>query len=138
VAAAALQSAVRFAQTRVPPSLGKPLAQLENVQRRLGEAELLLHQARTQLYHAAELWDRFPDQRGATGELVLVAKYTATNNALAAVDHCMRVAGGASMTKALPLERYYRDVRGGVGHPMHDDQILTTLGKAAIARQPFV
>ena len=135
VAAAALASAVRFAQDRVPPSLGKPLAQLENVQRRLGEAELLLHQARTQLYHAADLWERTPDRRGELGELVLVAKYTATNNSVAAVDQCMRVAGGASMTKHLPLERYYRDVRGGVGHPMHDDQILTTLGKAAIARQ---
>jgi alkylation response protein AidB-like acyl-CoA dehydrogenase len=135
VAAAALQSAVRFAQDRVPPSLGKPIAQLENVQRRLGEAELLLHQARIQLYYAADLWDRYPDQRSEVGELVLVAKYTSTNNAVAAVDQCMRVAGGVSMTKSLPLERYYRDVRGGVGHPMHDDQILTTLGKAAIARQ---
>jgi alkylation response protein AidB-like acyl-CoA dehydrogenase len=138
VAAAALHSAVRYAQERVPPSLGKPIAQLENVQRRLGEAELLLHQARTQLYHAAELWERYPDQRSEIGELVLVAKYTATNNSIAAVDHCMRVAGGVSMTKRLPLERYYRDVRGGIGHPMHDDQILTTLGKAAIARQTLV
>lgn len=135
VAAAALQSAARFALDRVPPSLGKPIAQLENVQRRLGEAELLLYQARTQMYQAADLWDRYPDQRADLGELVLVAKYTATNNAVAAVDQCMRVAGGVAMTKTLPLERYYRDVRGGIGHPMHDDQILTTLGKAAIARQ---
>ncbi len=135
VAAAALQSAACFAQNRVPPSLGKPIAQLENVQRRLGEAELMLHQARIQLYHAADLWERYPDQRTELGELVLVAKYTSTNNAVAAVDQCMRMAGGVSMTKKLPLERYYRDVRGGVGHPPHDDQILTILGKAAIARQ---
>lgn len=135
VAAAALQSAIHFALDRVPPGLGKPIAQLENIQRRLGEAELLLYQARTQLYQAADLWDRYPDQRVDLGELVLVAKYTSTNNSVAAVDQCMRVAGGVSMTKSLPLERYYRDVRGGIGHPMHDDQILTTLGKAAIARQ---
>jgi alkylation response protein AidB-like acyl-CoA dehydrogenase len=135
VAAAALQCAARFALDRVPPSLGKPIAQLENVQRRLGEAELLLYQARTQMYQAADLWDRYPEQRAELGELVLVAKYTATNNAVAAVDQCMRVAGGVAMTKTLPLERYYRDVRGGIGHPMHDDQILTTLGKATIARQ---
>lgn len=135
VAAAALQSAIHFARHRVPPSLGKPIAELENMQRRLGEAELLLHQARMQMYYAADVWDRHPDQRAETGELILVAKYAATNNAVAAVDQCMRVAGGAGMTKALPLERYYRDVRGGVGHPIHDDQILTTLGKAAVARQ---
>ena len=125
---------MHFAQDRVPPSLGKPLTELSNVQSHLGQAELLLHQARTQLYHAADLWGRFPDQRTELSELILVAKYTATNNAVAAVDQCMRVVGGASMTKKLPLERYYRDVRGGIGHPMHDDQILTTLGKAAIAR----
>jgi alkylation response protein AidB-like acyl-CoA dehydrogenase len=135
VAAAALQSAVDYAQNRVPPSLGKPIAQLQNIQRRLGEAELLLHQARMQLYYAAELWDRYLDQRGDLGELVLVAKYTSTNNAVTVVDHAMRVVGGASMSKKMPLERYYRDVRAGIGHPMHDDQILVTLGKAALSRQ---
>lgn len=135
VAAAALQCAIDYARHRVPPSLGKPIADLENIQRRLGEAELLLHQARMQVYYAADVWTRYADQRTATGELVLVAKYTATNNALTVVDHCMRVVGGASMTKALPLERYYRDVRAGVGHPLQDDQILATLGKAVVARQ---
>ncbi len=135
VAAAALQSAVSYALDRVPPSLGKPIAQLENIQRRLGEAERLLHQARMQIYYVADLWDRYPDRRTELGELVLVAKYTGTNNAIDVVDQCMRVVGGASMTKNLPLERYYRDVRGGIGHPMHDDQVLVTLGKAAISRQ---
>ena len=135
VGAAALRCAVGYAQDRVPPSLGKPIAQLENIQRHLGEAELLLHQARMQMYYVADLWGRFPDQHIELSELVLAAKYAATNNAVAAVEHAMRVVGGASMTKKLPLERYYRDVRAGLGHPMHDDQILNTLGRAAIARQ---
>jgi len=135
VAAAALQCAAGYAQERVPPSLGKPIATLENIQRRLGEAELLLHQSRMQLYYTADLWERYPDQRGDLGELVLVAKYTATNNAITVVDHCMRVVGGMSMSKKMPLERYYRDVRGGIGHPVQDDQLLVILGKAAIARQ---
>jgi alkylation response protein AidB-like acyl-CoA dehydrogenase len=134
VASAALQCAVSYAQDRVPPSLGRPIATLENIQRRLGEAELLLHQARMQLYYTADLWDRYPDRRVDLSELVLVAKYTATNNAVTVVDHCMRVAGGISMSKTLPLERYYRDVRGGIGHPVQDDQLLVILGKAAIAR----
>jgi alkylation response protein AidB-like acyl-CoA dehydrogenase len=134
VAVAALQCAARYAQERVPTALGKPIAQLESIQRHLGQAELLIHQARIQLYHAAELWDRHPDRRLDMGESIMVAKYTATNNAIAAVDHCMRVAGGASMTKTLPLERYYRDVRGGLSHPMNDDQIFTTLGQLTITR----
>lgn len=138
VAAAALQSAAHYAQSRVPTGLGKPIAELEGIQRRLGQAELLIHQAQVELYHAADLWDRFPARRVDLDEMVLVAKYTATNNAIAAVDECMRVPGGASMTRALPLERYYRDVRGGLNHPMHDDQILITLGQLAIARNALV
>ncbi len=132
VAEAALQAASRYACQRVPTALGKPIAELEGIQRRLGQANLLLHQARVHLYHTAELWDRFPDRRAELGPDIVVAKYTATNNAVAAVDHCMRVAGGASMSKSLPLERYYRDVRGGLSHPMNDDQALVLLGKLAI------
>ena len=138
VAEAALQTASRYAQTRIPTALGKPIAELEGIQRRLGHAELLLHQARVELYHAADLWDRLPDRRADLVETVLVAKYTITNNAIAAVDECMRVPGGVSMTTRLPLERYYRDVRGGLNHPMHDDQILITLGQLALARNPVV
>ena len=134
VAAAALQSASLYAQERVPTALGKPIAETEAVQRRLGQAELLLHQARLLLYHTADLWDRHPDRRPDLGESVITAKYTATNNAISVVDLCMRVAGGASMSKQLPLERYYRDVRGGLNHPMNDDVALQTLGKSVLAR----
>ena len=44
----------------------------------------------------------------------------------------MRVVGGASMTKDLPIERYYRDVRGGLSHPVSDDMALVQLGKMAL------
>ena len=37
------------------------------------------------------------------------------------------------MTKALPLERYYRDVRGGLNHPVNDDQAFVLLGRMAIS-----
>jgi alkylation response protein AidB-like acyl-CoA dehydrogenase len=134
VAAAALTTAARYAQERIPTALGKPIAELESIQRRLGQAELLLHQARTHLYHTADLWVRYPARRGEIGPSVTAAKYVATNNAIEIVDHCMRVIGGASMSKALPIERYYRDVRGGLSHPMNDDQALVFLGKHALNR----
>ena len=136
VAVAALQAAARFAHERIPTALGKPIAELESIQRRLGQAELLIHQARTHLYHTADLWDRCPTRRDDLAESIIVAKFTATNNAIAAVDHCMRVVGGASMSRSLPLERYYRDVRGGLSHPMNDDQALVLLGRQALARNP--
>jgi alkylation response protein AidB-like acyl-CoA dehydrogenase len=132
VAEAALRTAARYAQERVPTALGKPIAELESIQRRLGQAELLIHEARTAIYHAAELWERHPEAHIELSPTILAAKYTATNQAIEAVDHCMRVAGGASMGKSLPLERYYRDVRGGLSHPMSDDQLLVLLGQQTI------
>ena len=132
VAVAALQSAARYAQERTPTALGKPIAELESIQRRLGQAHLLIHQAETHLYHSAALWEHHPDCHLELSPTIIAAKVTATNNAIEAVDHCMRVAGGASMTKQLPLERYYRDVRGGLSHPMNDDQALVLFGQLAI------
>lgn len=135
VARAALQSAARYAHDRVPTALGKPIAELESIQRRLGEAELLLHQARFLILHTAALWDQYPERRADLHESILVAKYTATNSAIQIVDHCMRIAGGAGMTKTLPLERYYRDVRGGLTHPVNDDQAFILLGQIALRRE---
>ncbi|MEM7533147.1 MAG: acyl-CoA dehydrogenase family protein [Chloroflexota bacterium] len=134
VAVAAQRAAAHYAQTRVPTALGKPIATLESIQRHLGEAELLLHQAHTHLYHTADQWIRYPDKRMEMSQSVNVAKHTATNNAIKVVDHCMRIAGGAGMTKNLPIERYYRDVRGGLTHPMNDDQLMTYLGRNVLGR----
>ena len=44
----------------------------------------------------------------------------------------MRVAGGASMTRALPLERYYRDVRAGLSHPVGDDEAYGQFGRLVL------
>lgn len=133
VAQAALESAARFALERVPTALGKPIAETESIQRRLGQAEFLIQQARLVLHHVAGRWDDEPAERGALTNAVSVAKVTTTNNAVAAVDHCMRVVGGQAMFRELPLERYYRDVRAGLNHPINDDFAYLTLGRAAIA-----
>jgi alkylation response protein AidB-like acyl-CoA dehydrogenase len=132
VAAAALRAAAQYAQERVPTALGRPIATLESIQRHLGQAELLIHQAELHLFHVAALWDAHPAQRAQLGPLVAAAKVTATNNSVAAVDHCMRVAGGLGMTHQLPLERYYRDVRGGLNHPIGDDEALLWFGRLAL------
>ena len=134
VAMAAQQTAVRYAKERVPTALGKPIAELENIQHHLGQAELLLQQARMQLYTYANLWDQHPDRRVELSPGIIGAKVIATNLAIQVVDQCMRVVGGASMTKALPLERYYRDVRGGLNHPVNEDQALVMLGRLTVSQ----
>jgi len=133
VAQAAVEAAARFALARVPTALGKPIAETENIQRRLGQAEFSVQQARMVLHHVAARWDADPAARYTLTNAVSIAKVTATNNAIEALDHCMRVAGGSAMFRELPLERYYRDVRAGLNHPINDDVAFVNLGKAALA-----
>jgi alkylation response protein AidB-like acyl-CoA dehydrogenase len=133
VGQAALNAAVGYARSRVPTALGKPIAEVEAIQRHLGQANLLLHQGRLILYGAAELWDRHPQRQDDLHPTVALAKVTVTNNAITALDHCMRAVGGAAMTRTLPLERYYRDVRAGLNHPINDDAAYVMLGKLALA-----
>ena len=132
VAEAALRAAARYAQERIPTALGKPIATLPTIQHQVGEAELLLHEARVQLYHSAVLWDDHPQERVQLSPLVGAAKVIATNRSIEAVDRCLRVVGGAGMTRRLPLERYYRDVRGGLLHPINDEKLLVTLGQSVL------
>ena len=134
VAAAAQTTALHFAHERIPTALGRPIASLESIQRRIGESELALQSARSILYHTADQWDKNPSARPDMGEAIIVAKLSATNAAIAIVDHAMRVVGGASMTHRLPLERYYRDVRAGLFHPPFDDSALPLLGRLALQR----
>ena len=134
VAQAALDFATDFALKRVPIALGKPIAELESIQRRLGQAELLLLQARALLYNTADDWDQLDSQRDELAPAVIATKFTVTNNAIEAVDHAVRVVGGAAMSRSMPLERYLRDVRPGLFHPLNDDQALTIFGKNALKR----
>lgn len=134
VAQAALDYAAQYAQERTPTALGKPIASLDGIQRRLGQADLLITQARALIYGVAREWSEQPESRAALSPFVVAAKVTATNNAIEAVDHCLRVVGGSSMNRSLPLERYFRDVRPGIFHPLNDDQALTMFGRIALQR----
>ncbi|HRE48274.1 MAG TPA: acyl-CoA dehydrogenase family protein [Aggregatilineales bacterium] len=131
VAAAAQRVALDYAQTRVPTALGRPIATLESIQRRLGEGEFDLNVARALLHHTAALWDS-AEGREEIGAALITAKGFITNAAIRVVDGAMRVAGGVSMTHTLPLERYYRDVRAGLFHPPADDAALPLLGRLAL------
>jgi alkylation response protein AidB-like acyl-CoA dehydrogenase len=134
IAAAAQKVALEYAHQRIPTALGKPIATLESIQRRLGETELTIQVARSVLYRTADQWDKQQEERANMGEAIMIAKVTVTNSAIKIVDDAMRVVGGMSMTHQLPLERYYRDVRAGLYHPPADDSALPLLGRIALQR----
>src|SRR3984885_3645594 len=77
---AACDVAAHYANNRVPPALGKPIATAPHVPQWLGEMDVTLRAARTVLHDAARAWvsgDMPPD----FGASIAAAKYLCTNAA---------------------------------------------------------
>ena len=89
--------------------------------------DMELQAARLMLLEAARLWDEERDMSG-----VVAAKLFANDAAIRATDRAMRIAGGQAIMHDLPLERCYRDVRGGLTHPPSGDLALERIGRDAI------
>lgn len=132
VAQAALNDAVRFAKELQPNSLDHPIAKEAHIRHKIGEMEMLIRRARTYLYHVAEEWDCNPENRNKLAKELAVVKVTVTNDANKVVDLAMRIAGGRGLSKELPFERYYRDVRAGLHNPPMDDLILEQLASGLL------
>jgi alkylation response protein AidB-like acyl-CoA dehydrogenase len=132
IAWAARDYAVKFAAEYRPNSLPGPIAELPHIQHKIGEMESELITARTLLYSAADRWDRLPAGRAAMRPELGLAKTVATNNAIRIVDLAMRIVGGSSLSRSLPLERMYRDVRAGLHNPPMDDSVIALLAQRAI------
>ena len=64
---------------------------------------------------------------------MVLAKYVATNNAIRAVDQMMEIVGAHGYLKKFPMERYYRDVRAGVNHPLSNARARELIGKSILA-----
>jgi alkylation response protein AidB-like acyl-CoA dehydrogenase len=130
---AACDAACDYAIRRVPPSLGKPIAELPNIQQLIGDIQVRLDAARAVLHSATRAWVEHPDSRAALAPQIAAAKYLCTNAACEASERALRVAGGFSLTRALPLERYFRDARAGLFQPPQDDLALGLIGRSAVA-----
>lgn len=126
---------IQYALERVPTALGRPIATLPKIQRQIGEIDVQLQAARALLFEVAHSWrgDESVAQRKALLARVAAAKVMATNTARLVTDKALQVAGGISLTAALPLERYFRDVRAGSMQPPSGDTALELIGKAALA-----
>lgn len=135
VAWAARDFALDYARDYRPNHLAEPIAALPAVRQMLGEIEVELRTARTLLYTAADRWDRETTSRPSLKPELGLAKYVATNGALRIVDLAMRIVGGASLSRRLPLERYYRDVRAGLHNPPMDSTVIQTLASAALSER---
>jgi acyl-CoA dehydrogenase len=121
----ACDEAARLLRTRPDPAAGAVRA--------VGEMRARLQVAHWALLGAlAETGDDLPAD-AATLATLMTAKRDAVLAARAVVDQAMEVAGGAAFFKRSPLERAYRDARGGPFHPLTPEATLDLLGRRALA-----
>lgn len=130
---AARNWAIDFALNRKPTALGgKSIAELEGVQAKFAQIELLILAARSALYGSVEEWINHPELRDQLGPQLAAAKVIATNNAIEVTDMAMRIVGSVGMQRSHPLERYFRDVRAGLGNPPIDDVALGMIARSTL------
>ena len=130
---AARHHVIRYALERVPTALGKPIATLPKIQRQIGEIDIALQAARALLFEVAAEWTERDEDRPQMVARIAAAKTVVTETANKVTDQALQIAGGTSITKALPLERFFRDVRAGAMQPPAGDTALELVGRAAIA-----
>ncbi|RAL25806.1 acyl-CoA dehydrogenase family protein [Thermoflavimicrobium daqui] len=135
VAKAARRFAVQFAKDYSPYGISGSIQQFPHIQRFIGEMEVEYFTAQTLLYSMAERWDHDPQQRLHLAPELAATKLVVTNTACHIVDLAMRIVGGHSLYRRFPLERYYRDVRGGLHNPPMDDMTIQMLAQRAFEQR---
>ena len=103
LAEGALRLATEYAQLR--QTMGKPIAEHQAIQLKLGEMVTRARAARLLTFDAAEAYDRGDRCDMEAG----MAKYFASEAAVANSQEAMRIYGGYSYSKEYDIERYYRD-----------------------------
>jgi alkylation response protein AidB-like acyl-CoA dehydrogenase len=131
-AIAARNAVIQFALERVPSALGKPIATLPKIQRQIGEIDLALQAAQALMFEVAGAWTGEAENRRNVYPRIVAVKHLITETTNEVTDQALRIAGGLSLTKSLPLERYFRDVRAGLMQPPSGDTALEIIGQHAI------
>ncbi len=131
IAIAAFKFVKEFTGRFKPLALPRPIKYLPGVQFAAADAEALIAASRALYIGMAR--DYLADRKSFQGEAglarVVMAKYAATNNAIRAVDYLMEIVGAHGYLKKFPMERYFRDVRAGVNHPLSNARARELIGK---------
>lgn len=102
---AALEMAIAWARQR--ETFGAPLAARQAIQFSLADCEIELRAARLLVYAAAWKADRGEDIKHEAS----ICKVFGTETAGRVVDRCIQVFGGMGVSREMPLERWYRELR---------------------------
>lgn len=131
VAEAARDWVVQFLHTRTPANLGAPLATLPRMQEAVGRIEARLLTNHMIVAAAANAVDAGrPPPPTETG----LVKTVAAENAIAAVEEAVQLAGNHGLSRANPLERHLRDVLCARIHTPQPDAAHLAAGRAALGQ----
>ena len=72
-----------------------------------------------------------------TASAIFVRKTIAVRAAILTVEKAMEVVGGAAFFRSLGLERLFRDVQGGLYHPLHEKRQHLFTGRMALGLDPI-
>ncbi len=122
---------VGFLRGRAPANLGAPLATLPRMQEAVGRIEALLLANRRLVAAAAADTDASRPPSPAESGLI---KTVVAENAIAAVQEAVRLAGNHGLSRANPLERHLRDVLCARVHTPQPDAAYTAAGRAALGQ----
>jgi alkylation response protein AidB-like acyl-CoA dehydrogenase len=103
LAEGSLRLATEYAQLR--ETMGKPISEHQAIQLKIGEMVTRARAARLLTFDAAETYDRGERCDMQAG----MAKYFASEAAVANSQDAMRIYGGYSYSKEYDIERFYRD-----------------------------
>jgi acyl-CoA dehydrogenase len=105
VAERCIEMSVKYAKQRV--TFGLPLINRQAIQWMLADSACQLHATRLMVRHAAWKFDRGMNVQYETA----MVKLYASEMVGGVVDKALQIHGAMGLTKDLPMERWYRDVR---------------------------
>ena len=129
-AQAAMEFTREFAKAETFTPDPDPIAESLPVQRTVAEMSMALEAARCVLHSSASQWaGANPAERAV---LSARAKHLASEAALDVTSKAIRIAGGRSAHKSMPLERVYRDVRISTLMPPNLERCLELVGRSEL------
>ena len=72
----------------------------------------------------------------ATANAIFIRKTILARAAITTVEKAMEVVGGSSFYRNVGLERLFRDVQGGLYHPLHEKRQHLFTGRMALGLEP--
>jgi acyl-CoA dehydrogenase len=105
IAQRSLEMAMDYARQRV--TFGQPLSERQAIQFMIADSAIEIQAARLMVYRTAWMYDQGMDTRDDS----YMTKIYCTEMASRVVDRAMQIHGGVGLTKELPLEYWYRQLR---------------------------